>query len=350
MCQPSSSRPRRLPDIRWNRPESPSTRPLLHTGTEGASVAVTLWLVFGCLPVETTSDWREPLRLVCLCLGPATVLKAYLEPRKARAYLRCNDIWRFQNYDAWKEDLLTVFKEHQLLSPKEEEIKIPYEMKPIVVIPEVLALKCWTPKCEAHSGVRLWNEYNWNHAPRKLRLETLVDWLQGPLSRNKHERPLFLHLLGTPDERPHDSATFSRRKQRTPIKDILNTVPDMTLERVLHSLCGLPAIVADDKLQAYLQQDKFLGVTSKDLLCETCLDKMIHARLWVWWVTVKKQAAPKERGKYDCWFGSDCRLQTYKPDHAYRYNVRRCNTASSFPPRGWLDGCVACVPQHLART
>ncbi|KZV88578.1 hypothetical protein EXIGLDRAFT_772548 [Exidia glandulosa HHB12029] len=277
-------------------------------------------LVFGCLPVETTCDWREPLRLPCLCLGPATVLKAYLEPRKARAYMRCNDIWRFGSYDAWKEDLLTVFQEHQLLSPKEEEVKIPYEMKPIVVLSEVLALKCWTPKCEAQSGVRLWNEYNWNHAPRKLRLETLVDWLQGPLCRNKHERPLFLHYLGTPDERPHDSANFSRRKQRTPIKDILDTVPNMTLERVLHSLCDLPAIVEDDKLQEYLKQDKFSGVTSKDLLCETCLDKMIHARLWVWWVTVKKQAAPEERGKNDCWFGSDCRLQTYKADHAYRYN------------------------------
>ncbi|KZW01751.1 hypothetical protein EXIGLDRAFT_760649, partial [Exidia glandulosa HHB12029] len=31
-------------------------------------------------------------------------------------------------------------------------------------------------------------------------------------------------------------------------------------------------------------------------------------------------ASAEEAKKEDCWFGYDCRRQSYKPDHAYGYN------------------------------
>ncbi|KZV93054.1 hypothetical protein EXIGLDRAFT_749316 [Exidia glandulosa HHB12029] len=276
-------------------------------------------LVIQCLPVELRNEFHVPLRLICLSVGPLTVLKAYLEPRKARARLQNSDTWRRNSHDAWKEDLLPVFKAHRLLSLTENVVKIPREIKPIVVLPDVSNLQCWLPTCGAQSGVRFWNEYNWNYAPRKLRLETLGGWLKGPFDTNKRERSLLQHFLGAPDEHPRGSA--ARRKHRTLIEDALEPAPDMTLERVLHALCDLPAIVQHFplQLQTHLQQCQFYGVTSKDLLCETCLYDMIDARLWVWWVAVNNEAAQENGDSEDCWYGFDCRLQDLKPDHAYRY-------------------------------
>ncbi|KZV78373.1 hypothetical protein EXIGLDRAFT_847600 [Exidia glandulosa HHB12029] len=228
-----------------------------------------------------------------------------------------------QSGDAWKEDLLLVFKAHQLLSPAETQIRIPHKLKPIVVLAEEPDLQCWNPTCGAEPGLRLWDATNWCYGPRWLRLDTLLNSLPGFLDRNCYERRLFFQLIGATDARPRDNLGRKYLK----IIEAVDVVPEMTVGRVLQELCDLPVLIQDEEYSLLLENDDFSGLTTNDLLCANCLQKMIKARLGLWWRYMKEKYAPQEHEKASCRYGFQCRLQPWKPRHAARCNHARPNTS-----------------------
>ncbi|KZW01698.1 hypothetical protein EXIGLDRAFT_47936 [Exidia glandulosa HHB12029] len=284
-------------------------------------------LVIGCLPVETTSEFREPFRLICLCAGPAKILAAYLEPDRLHDHLRNIDASRFRSDDGWKDDLIPVFKSHQLLSPAETEVQIPSEMKPIVVLTEEPDVKCWNPTCGAQPGVQLWDATNWGYGPRWLRLDTLLHSLPDYLRNNCYERHLFLHLLGTTDAGPRP---VDLGRDYLQIIEAYDVVPGMTVARVFQEIFNLPALIRDEKCKELLENDDFGGLTSNDLLCAECLDRMVKARLWLWWSYIKEKYAPQEHEKESCGYGYECRRQLWSLGHAFQCNVRRDHSIARF--------------------
>ncbi|KZV86010.1 hypothetical protein EXIGLDRAFT_725260 [Exidia glandulosa HHB12029] len=294
-------------------------------------------LIIGCLPVEATSEFREPFRLICLCAGPAKILEAYLEPHRLRDHLRNIDASRLRSDDGWKEDLLPVFKTFQLLSPAATEIQIPYGMKPIVVLAEEQDMKCWNPTCGAQPGVQLWDATKWGYPPRWLRLDTLLRSLPDYLRNNCYERHLFCHLLGTTDAGPRTGALEHVDLGRDDLQNIeaYDVVPGMTVARGLQELCNLPSLIHDEKCKELLEHDDFSGLTSNDLLCAECLERMLKARLWLWWSYVKEKYALQEHEKESCGYGYECSRQLWNLDHASQCNLEAAT-----------EGAAKLSPEH----
>ncbi|KZW01738.1 hypothetical protein EXIGLDRAFT_760635 [Exidia glandulosa HHB12029] len=241
-------------------------------------------------------------RLQCVFGGPGNLLKAYQNPNELYQHLPIIDR-RFIPSDSWMQDLLRVFQKHKLLSPTETQLRIPPEIR-------------WA--CKARPGVRLWNSDNWAYMPRKLRLETLLNWLDG-LKHNYYERRLFLQRLGVADPTPKQTQDLERNRKYKKIAVALSPDPTLTVERIMSELCDLSHIVGKDEAK-HLKNGKFGGITSKTLLCERCLCEMVASRLWLWWRQVKVAALPAEGAKPDCSLGFECELQKNVPDHAYKYN------------------------------
>ncbi|KZV81798.1 hypothetical protein EXIGLDRAFT_779345, partial [Exidia glandulosa HHB12029] len=172
-------------------------------------------------------------------------------------------------------------------------------------------------------GLRLWDATNWCYGPRWLRLDTLLNSLPGFLDRNCYERRLFFQLIGATDARPRDNLGRKYLK----IIEAVDVVPEMTVGRVLQELCDLPVLIQDEEYSLLLENDDFSGLTTNDLLCANCLQKMIKARLGLWWRYMKEKYAPQEHEKASCRYGFQCRLQPWKPRHAARCNHARPNTS-----------------------
>ncbi|KZW01713.1 hypothetical protein EXIGLDRAFT_745010 [Exidia glandulosa HHB12029] len=224
-------------------------------------------------------------------------------------------------------DEILMAKSHQLLSPAETEVQIPSEMKPIVVLAEEPDVKCWNPMCGAQPGLQLWNARNWGYGPRCLRLDTLLHSLPDYLRNNCYERRLFLHLLGTTyaGPRPVTREHVDLGRDYLQIIEAYDVVPGMTVARVVQELCNLPALICDEEYKALLDNDDFSGLTSNDLMCAECLDRMVKARLWIWWSYIKEKYASQEHDKERCRYGYECDLQPWKPDHASQCNHARPN-------------------------
>ncbi|KZV95926.1 hypothetical protein EXIGLDRAFT_747893 [Exidia glandulosa HHB12029] len=288
---------------------------------------------------------QNSYHLQCIVAGPETVLNIYTRPDKSRKYLEGITLRRLNasTGDAWRSDLQYVFKKRHLLGPSETEARIPDSIAPMVATAAVPVLTCW--KCGEHPGARVWNEDNWNYAPLSLRLESLVHWLPGALKNNTFERPLFLHFLGVPDPMAREQRGHARRKKQDAVKDLVKTIPGLTVSRVLRALCKLPPHEQDilDVDSLPLEPDDFEGIKCTDLLCETCLGEMVTSRLWILWLKEKERAAPSEAEKGNCWFGIDCRLQSFKPDHASFYNHACRNTWPERKARKLADEEVAAV-------
>ncbi|KZV95932.1 hypothetical protein EXIGLDRAFT_734219 [Exidia glandulosa HHB12029] len=269
---------------------------------------------------------QNAYHLQCIVGGPELVLDIYMHPEKLAEYLKGIKLTQLGATigETWTStsDLQHVFKTHHLLSPNETVARIPDGIVPIV-LPRVPVSACW--KCGGHPGERVWNEDNWDHAPRNLRIESLVHWLPASLKENNFERPLFLNLLGVSDP---ESRAVPRRKKQAAVKTVVRTIPGMTVTRVLRALCKLPPHAQDlvDVDSLPLKPDDFEGISCTDLLCATCLKAMVTNRLWILWLKEKERAAPSEAEKGNCWYGIECRLQSFKPDHASRYNHACRNT------------------------
>ncbi|KZV96457.1 hypothetical protein EXIGLDRAFT_765267 [Exidia glandulosa HHB12029] len=226
----------------------------------------------------------------CLCAGPAQILEAYLEPDCLSYHVRSASRFQNQSGDAWKEDLLLVFKAHQLLSPAETTVGT------------------------QRAGRSLACGYGMRQTGAMAR---------GFLDRNCYERRLSFQLIGATDARPRDN--LGRRYLK--IISAVDVVPEMTVGRVLQELCDLPALIQDEEYNLLLENDDFSGLTTNDLLCANCLQEMIKARLGLWWRYMKEKYAPQEHEKASCRYSFQCRLQPWKPRHAARCNHASPNTS-----------------------
>ncbi|KZV80548.1 hypothetical protein EXIGLDRAFT_411988 [Exidia glandulosa HHB12029] len=250
-------------------------------------------LVVGRLVVRVDGAYR----LQCAFSGPELVLKAYLDSEQSLAAVES----RFR-YQDWKQDLIPVFIRHNLLSPHETELRIPTEMSCITAAPDVA---CW--RCGEKPGTRLWTDASWEHLPAKFTVAKLVERLPGKLKYNDHERALFLKFFGEEDPRA------------LPAK-----APKVTVAHVLGLLCDLPKTDNTREHAAYLARCEYSGLTSKDPLCEWCIDGLLETRMWVWWATAKKLTTPKKLVKslMRCRNGFECRQQctASSAQHAARFD------------------------------
>ncbi|KZV93058.1 hypothetical protein EXIGLDRAFT_55578 [Exidia glandulosa HHB12029] len=206
---------------------------------------------------------------------------------------------------------------------------LPPGITPIVAASAEPDLQCW--KCTARPGARLWNQENWGYLPLNLRLdESFAHWLPGSLNANRYEQSLLFHYLGIADPNaPRHTDLLA--KKRTAV-EYLKPAALMTMPRMMQALCDLDPRPqnARDADSVPVGPDEFGGVTSKSLLCQECLAKMVMARLWVWWQREKDEKSKTELDKGNCWFGYECILQGFKADHASRLNVCRHCAASCF--------------------
>ncbi|KZV87396.1 hypothetical protein EXIGLDRAFT_723765 [Exidia glandulosa HHB12029] len=275
-----------------------------------------------CLPPGTAMRRQGTYPLVCLFSGPLRLYNAYMHPGQADAFLRKVDRRVRRQFGAWEQDIL---HHRQILSRTGVQPEVPQDMSSVVGLAAGPGLEC--SKCQARPGERIWDQQNWMHVPRNMRLEGLVDWMGYHLAGNYYERDLFLRYLGVEDPHPKQLRIRNARQ----INVALSPAPDLTIPRILTELLALPH-TGNTKEALYLQRDGFNGVTGNDLLCLPCLEDMVGSRLPVWWGSKKLAAVPDEANKPKCLFGMECTEQKIA-DHAYDHN-HAC-VGNDF---GFLDG------------
>ncbi|KII92860.1 hypothetical protein PLICRDRAFT_487724 [Plicaturopsis crispa FD-325 SS-3] len=131
--------------------------------------------------------------------------------------------------------------------------------------------------CGVPSGLRLWNETNWQFVGVDIfTSRTIMTLLKGKLARNASEADQIFSTL--------ESNMF----------------------------------VATMAAMMELRTGPFADLTPQDWLCENCIREFLRAHLNAWWLDQRRKRG--EVIQDDCWYGWSCRTQVHRLPHAMKLN------------------------------